>query len=429
LQASPTPLGEGFTACAFNKDIINFGTAENLLLGDYLCSLLRSQPDQVATNLTSQAALSDLPLRGALADLYEDYFGIAKATPNHFVFGCGVSFLIERLGLVFCNPGDIVLIPKPCYGSFARDLQMSGAEVVYIDLQNLPPAPPPTAKMLILTNPGNPIGDIIGDQAGLLAWAYRVPDLHIITDDIYALSNRKGEKYHSIAGRRDAKPERVHQVYGVSKDWGLAGMHVGFFWTRDEAVYRVVKEACRTYRLPSDTVIALTKLFGNKILRDEIIGAYKVRLIESERITIEKLTEAGIGIVRADSSLFVMIDMSDVGGESEEREVEVFRELLYKYRVHVIPGYTSFHWANPGWYRLCFPTPEPQLVEGLDRLINRGEDILSSSRDIHRNRCFSTRERGVEKSVRYSDTILSENLTCEYLLILWMEIWCIKLID
>jgi aspartate/methionine/tyrosine aminotransferase len=376
LESGPkTVLGEGFATCAFNPSIINLGTAENRLLADHFCSLLRDQPDQIPSNLTYQASTSDLPLRQAIASLYEDYFGLSNVNPENFVFGCGICFLVERLGLVLCNPGDVILIPKPCYGAFEPDLVMSRAKVVYIDLNNLPPAPPPEAKMLLLTNPGNPIGDEIANQAELLQWAYQVPDLHVISDDVYALSNRKGAKYQSIAGREDAEPDRVHHLYGISKDWALAGVHVGFFWTRYEPLYKAMKLACEAYRLPSDTVFALTKLYGNKELRDRIIQDYKKRLIEAERITLQKLTDGGFSFVSADNSLFVMLDLRDIAGESEEAELAVWRELLHKHKIHLLPGVAGFHCDDPGWFRICFAAPSEELSEGLDRLIRAVTEI------------------------------------------------------
>jgi histidinol-phosphate/aromatic aminotransferase/cobyric acid decarboxylase-like protein len=159
-----SPLGEGFMTCGFNKDIVNLGTAENRLLGPEILPLFQSQPELTPTSLTYQAAGNNLSLRSALADLYRDWFGIKEAQPDQFLFGCGISYLVEQLGLVLCEPGNVVLIPKPAYGAFEPDLIQSCATVVYIDLENLPAKPPEKSRLLILTNPGNPVGDLITDQ-------------------------------------------------------------------------------------------------------------------------------------------------------------------------------------------------------------------------------------------------------------------------
>jgi hypothetical protein len=61
--------------------------------------------------------------------------------------------------------------------------------------------------------------------------------LHIVTDDVYALSNRAAKPYRSIAGRSD----RAHQWYGLSKDWALVGLHVWFTWTRSKEMMHIME--------------------------------------------------------------------------------------------------------------------------------------------------------------------------------------------
>jgi aspartate/methionine/tyrosine aminotransferase len=223
-------LQEGYITCSYNSRIINIGTAENRMMGDLLLPLFQNRPDMTLADVTDSASLDTLPLTTAVAKLYEDHFGIPTVDPSHILLSNGCSMLVERLSLVLCEPGDIILIPIPCYGCFVPDMFVSGATFEYIDLNNLPEKPPPRSRLLVLTSPGNPIAERIENADAILRWAYQSPDLHILVDDIYALSNRCGEKHQSIMGLTISDPERVHQMYGLSKDWGLAGIHLGFFY-------------------------------------------------------------------------------------------------------------------------------------------------------------------------------------------------------
>lgn len=350
-----------------NPDIINLGTAENRLIDDLILPLLQHRPDETMYHTTYAAAANQTSTKTAVAEFYKDWLGI-DATPEQLLFGSGIAFLVERLGLCLCEEGDIVLIPKPCYGAFEPDLQMCKAKVVYIDLSNLPPTPPENSKLLILTNPGNPIGTKIENIDALLKWAYQIPDLHIVTDDVYAMSNRTGEKYQSIAGRPDADPMRVHQFYGVSKDWALAGLHVGFFWTKNEELMNMMKLAVGVWTLSSDTQWVIWKIFENKERRDNIITTFKKRLTEAQAVVTEKLKEEGIPAKTYDNSLFAMIDLTNLVNGSIDEELRVWRELLYKYRVHILPGAAGFHVDEPGWFRLCFSFPTDKLVDAIGRI-------------------------------------------------------------
>jgi aspartate/methionine/tyrosine aminotransferase len=358
-------LGRGYATCAFNREIVNFGTAESSLLPDYLEPLFRSQPELTTRDLTYRAAADTHALRRAIADLYADHLTLPNVDPNRLLFGSGITLLVERIGLALCDPGDVVLIPTPTY-PFAGFLTITGARMVYADLAKLPAAPPPEAKVLIVANPGNPFGDTLPNQAGLLAWAAQSPNLHVIVDEVYALSNRTGEHFASMAGRPDADPERVHHLYGLSKDWCMAGIHVGIFWTRNEALFEHVRDGLGHYTLSSCTNAVLTRIFGDKKLRDEMIDAHRKRLAETEKVIIAKLTEAGFHLVQSENSLFVSIQIPEC--DTEDKEIEYSKQLLTKFGVHVLPGIAGFRMDKASWFRLCFSHPVEHIVEGVDRL-------------------------------------------------------------
>ena len=288
----------------------------------------------------------------------------------------GIAFLVERISLVLCEPGDIVLIPKPCYGAFEPDMKPSHCIVQYIDLDNLPPSPPENARILLLTNPGNPYGDLISNQGELIKWGLSNPNLHIVTDDVYALSNRVGQKYVSIAGRSDIDPMRVHECYGLSKDWGLAGFHVGFFFTRNPEMMEYVQKARTCSMIASNVVYQSHKLFKDYKWRDNFIVEFQKRLINAEKFTYSKLKENQIPYRECQNSLFIMIDLTDIAG-TDEKEMQVYSRLLDEYKVHVLPGKAGFYCDKPGWYRLCFAMENKPLSAGLDRLIKAVKEMRS----------------------------------------------------
>ncbi|OHT09618.1 aminotransferase, classes I and II family protein [Tritrichomonas foetus] len=377
-STAPNRLAEGFFACAENPDIINLGTAENRVMNDELESALRNRQEMTAYDVTYAAAANDDKLREALARLYRDYFDIKDAKASQFSMGSGIAFLVEKLGLVLCEEDDIVLIPKPCYGCFEPDIVLCGAKVEYIDLDKLPEKPPEKARLLILTNPGNPIGDVIEEPEKLLEWCYQNPNLHIVSDDVYALSNRRGNGYKSIAGLPNAKPEVVHQCYGVSKDWGLAGCHAGFFWTRNEELLSLMKTAQGCFCLSSDTEWLITRMIGDITFRDNWIQLFRERLIKNESTIYEMLDAGKIVYRRCDYSLFIMIDLRDIAG-TPEKELYVWRELMHKYRVHILPGYAGFHVDEPGFYRVIFSIPDEELIEGIRRVVKGVADLRAAA--------------------------------------------------
>jgi aspartate/methionine/tyrosine aminotransferase len=250
----------------------------------------------------------------------------------------------------------------------------------FIDTRNLPPAPPPGAKLLLLTDPGNPYGNRVPNAQQILEWAYQAPDLHIVVDDVYAMSNRRGEAFYSIPGRDYARPDRVHHLYGLSKDWGLAGPHLGFFYSRNQELLAKMQVASRSYRLSSDTAQAVASLIGNAARRDAYLEVFRERLVRAAGQTVAALREAGIGVTECENSLFFVIDLREIAGKDSDQELRVWRELLFQYKVHVLPGAAGFRIPEPGFFRLCFTVPETELTVGLQRLIVGVREIWERSK-------------------------------------------------
>ncbi|MCQ2819187.1 MAG: pyridoxal phosphate-dependent aminotransferase [archaeon] len=367
LNTPKSPLALGFFACLKDPSIINLGTAENRLISDLILPLIQSKPDFTPYDLTYPAGMCSTKAEKAICELYKDHFGIPNAEPGEFVFGSGISFLVEKIGLVLCEPGDVVLIPKPCYGCFEPDLQQSRCKVEYIDLNHLPEKPNENARLLILTNPGNPLGNLIESPEKVLEWAYQNENLHIVTDDIYALSNREGKKYQSIAGLKNANPQKVHQFYGLSKDWGLAGFNVGIFWSKNKEMVDMMKTANGCAKLSSETNYILNKLWSNKELRDKIISESQKRHKKNYELFTGLLKENGIEYIDCENSLFIMVNLNKYAN-TPEKEMELFKFLYEKHKIHILPGYNGFKYETPGWFRVCFSFEESVLREGVKRL-------------------------------------------------------------
>ena len=373
-NAKKVALGEGYMACMKDPEIVNIGTAETHLVYDFLKPKLenRSNYDEIYTIYNSGRQMPKL--QEAIAKLFIDHFGIKDAQPDEVLVSPGIAFLVERIGLVLCEPGDVVLIPKPCYGCFEPDLQMCRCKVEYIDLDNLPPAPPANAKMLLLTNPGNPVGDLVPNQEKLLEWAYQNPDLQVVTDEVYALSNRKGEQFQSICANPKADLQRTHLFYGLSKDWGMSGFHIGFFWSKNKELYQMMKTSFGCYQIGGDTVDILIRIFSDYELRDKIIEEGRKRLTNNYNVCTQLLKEGGIPYRECDNSLFVMADLTAVCSTPED-ELNVWRKLFSTYKVHILPGYNGFLYPQPGWFRVCFAMKEPVVREGISRLVKGYQEM------------------------------------------------------
>jgi len=90
---------------------------------------------------------------------------------------------------------------------------------------------------------------------------------------------------------------------------------------------------------------------------------------------IAALEAGGVRFRRAENSLFVMVDLRDIAGQSAERELEVWRRMMRQYKVLVIPSHTGFHDVAIGWFRVCVSVVPELVTEGVARLVRAVTEI------------------------------------------------------
>lgn len=115
-------------------------------------------------------------------------------------------------------------------------------------------------RALVLCNPANPTGRSYTLEAlQVLARFCGKHRLHLISDEIYALSRFKEEDASSQEGSKVCKfasalsipddpangvsHENIHVLYGVSKDWSMGGLRMGFLVSRNERLLKAFTKA------------------------------------------------------------------------------------------------------------------------------------------------------------------------------------------
>ena len=163
--------------------------------------------------------------------------------------------MLELLFYALCNPGDGVLIPTPSYAGFWSDLETRDElHIVTADCSSsdgfrLTPdildraielAECPVTAMLF-TNPDNPLGQVYprDDVCAVVEWAER-RQIHLVADEIYALSVFGDTAFPSVASLRDTLGDAVHLVWAFSKDFGASGLRCGVLVTENEQVMQAV---------------------------------------------------------------------------------------------------------------------------------------------------------------------------------------------
>ncbi|KAF6152104.1 hypothetical protein GIB67_031426 [Kingdonia uniflora] len=152
----------------------------------------------------------------------------------------------------------------------------------------------------------------------------------------------------------DFDRNKVHILYGLSKDLSLSGFRVGVIYT--EKVLIATKRLTRfsSISLPAQRLLISLLLDTRSI--HEFLETSKERLYKMFTLFVEGLKKLRIVCTRNSGGFYYWADMSRlIRSYSEKGELELWDKLLNITKINVTPG-SSCHCIKLGWFQYCFTT-------------------------------------------------------------------------
>jgi histidinol-phosphate aminotransferase len=153
--------------------------------------------------------------------------------PEHVAVGCGSVGVLKQLLEAVGDPGAEVLYAWRSFEAYPPLADLTGATSVRVplrdethDLAAMAAAITPRTRMILICNPNNPTGTVVGGPA-LTAFLDQVPgDCLVVLDEAYREYIRDESVPDGIGLYRDRPNVAVLRTF--SKAYGLAGLRVGF---------------------------------------------------------------------------------------------------------------------------------------------------------------------------------------------------------
>jgi len=156
-------------------------------------------------------------LREAVADKFKRENGI-DYEPDQIIISNGGKQALYEVFRTICEEGDQVLIPTPCYVSYAEQIKLTGAEPAFFKTKeenNFRPTFKEVianlthrVKALIINSPNNPTGSIVEkEQLKKIAKLLVERGVYIITDEVYEHLIYDNRKHISVASLGDKEKE------------------------------------------------------------------------------------------------------------------------------------------------------------------------------------------------------------------------------
>jgi aspartate/methionine/tyrosine aminotransferase len=224
-------------------------------------------------------------------------------------------------------------------------------------------------RALLFTSPDNPTGRAYSrkELAEIVEWADRAA-IHLVMDEIYALSVYADRPFVSAASLGPLG-DRVHVIWGFSKDFAASGLRAGVLFSENEEILSALDELAYWGCCSGHTQWLLARMLSDEAWVDEFVRLNRERLRSASVGVTRALGAHGLSYVEPEAGFFVLLDLRRFLSEPTfAAEHALYRRLLERANVNLTPG-AACRAAEPGFMRLCFAAVSPDVaVAGVERL-------------------------------------------------------------
>jgi aspartate aminotransferase len=364
---------------AAGVDVVSFSAGEpDFDTPSHIKDAAKRALDQGATKYT---AVEGMPaLRKAAAAWFGAAHGL-EVSPEQVMVSAGAKQVIHNAFHALLDQGDEVILPAPCWVSYAEIAKLAGAKPIPVlsaerdgfmaDPDAIARAITPATRMIVLCSPSNPTGAVY-DESCLRAIADLVVrhDLWLVTDDIYRSLCYAGARFIQPASFSSEVRRRTIVVDGVSKSYAMTGWRIGFCMASQEIIegMATLQGQATTNAAAVSQAAALAAISGPD---DEV---ERMRLaFDQRRVAMLAGLRAmpGVTCVEPKGAFYAFPNISSFMGKRTPQGTVIDGDLaLCDYlidhaQVAVVPGSAFF---APGFIRLSYATSQANIDKGLARI-------------------------------------------------------------
>jgi aspartate aminotransferase len=304
--------------------------------------------------------------------------------PSQISVGTGGKQVLYNALLATLNPGDEVVIPAPCWVSYADIVMLGGGTPVFAETriedgyrlrpEALEKAITPRTKWLIFNAPSNPTGAAYSrDQLKALTDVLMRPaarHVWVLTDDMYEHLLYDGHTFFTMAEVEPGLYERTLTMNGLSKAYCMTGWRLGYAGGPEP----LIKAMCKLQSQSTSNPTSITQWAGVEALNgpQDFIARNNKKFVERRDLVVSMLNQAkGLACPKPEGAFYVYpscagaIGKTSAGGKAIANDEDFATALLEEEGVAVVHG-AAF--AGSPAFRISYATSNELLEEACRRI-------------------------------------------------------------
>ncbi len=278
--------------------------------------------------------------------------------------------------LICRNLGDEVLIPDPVDFLFRKSVEHAGgvavpcridSETAVFDFEMLEQKVNARTKAIFICNPNNPLGRALSkDELNRIIQFAQKHKLWLVSDEIWADIDYD-KSCTSIFDRSLEPYDKKLVVSGLSKNFALAGLRIGYIIAADEDVYRELL-TCSLHQTTAFGIPLICQIAGTAALNkgEYWLSAFLMHLTKMREKTSRFIDSCSFLESRNTQCTYLAFPKLTL---KEANAGEAVAKILEFSKVALVPGGKDwFESGSEGHIRICFSTSEAILDEAFARI-------------------------------------------------------------
>ncbi len=302
--------------------------------------------------------------------------------PEQISVGTGGKQVLYNALMATLNPGDEVIIPSPCWVSYADIVMLGGGKPVFVETkmedgfrlkpEALAAAITPKTKWFLFNSPSNPSGAAYShdDLKVLTDVLLKHPNVWVLTDDIYEHLIYDGLKFCTPAEVEHRLYDRTLTLNGLSKAYCMTGWRLGYAGGPPELIKAMRKLQSQSTSNPCSITqwAAVEALNGSQ----DFIAANNAQFVKRRDLVVSMLNEAeGISCPKPEGAFYVYPSCAGAIGKTSSSGIKIETDGDFVQALLSEEGVACVHgeaFASSPAFRISYATSEVLLEEACKRI-------------------------------------------------------------